>query len=290
MAEKLVILMNQVRPVLDQRARANFSESIMGEDSDFIAPIRIVTKDLPEKDRLAIWIGEIRGTILKLDFSPIPEVPFHQGSTLRRLPRLGMATWTSAGLRTFRTRQNIAQGEGGWSFIINRGGRIHCSQSGKDATLAPAAPEYKLLGTTFANHVYDLLGLMLRPNRENLDNAKGGPRAARLHAIKTSIVARFTRSDLSVSTVAASEGVSPRHVQRLFEEEGTSFSAFVPNERLARVHNLLSDPYFARGTIAAIVFEAGFSDLSNFNRFFRRRYGVTPSDVRVVTRHLSQPF
>ena len=26
--------------------------------------------------------------------------------------------------------------------------------------------------------------------------------------------------------------------------------------------------------------EAGFNDLSHFNRAFRRRFGVTPSDVR----------
>nr|PZN69253.1 MAG: AraC family transcriptional regulator [Pseudomonadota bacterium] len=44
------------------------------------------------------------------------------------------------------------------------------------------------------------------------------------------------------------------------------------------------------GSIAAIAFECGFSDLSNFNRSFRRRYGLRPSDVRAqaLTRRRGQ--
>ena len=32
--------------------------------------------------------------------------------------------------------------------------------------------------------------------------------------------------------------------------------------------------------IGAIAFDAGFADLSHFNRSFRRRFGGTPSEVR----------
>jgi AraC-like DNA-binding protein len=43
---------------------------------------------------------------------------------------------------------------------------------------------------------------------------------------------------------------------------------------------MLGDPRFVGRTISAIAFDAGFGDLSYFNRVFRRRYGLTPSDAR----------
>ena len=48
------------------------------------------------------------------------------------------------------------------------------------------------------------------------------------------------------------------------------------------VRDVLRDPRFAERTITAIAYEAGFGDLSYFNRAFRRRYGETPSDVRAA--------
>jgi AraC-like DNA-binding protein len=46
-----------------------------------------------------------------------------------------------------------------------------------------------------------------------------------------------------------------------------------------RAHRMLVDERFA-GPISAIAFDSGFSDLSHFNRTFRRRSGMTPSEVR----------
>jgi AraC-like DNA-binding protein len=43
---------------------------------------------------------------------------------------------------------------------------------------------------------------------------------------------------------------------------------------------MLDNPWLGERTISAIAYEAGFADLSHFNRAFRRRYGETPSDVR----------
>jgi AraC-like DNA-binding protein len=70
----------------------------------------------------------------------------------------------------------------------------------------------------------------------------------------------------------------------LFEAEGTTFSQYVLGQRLALAHRLLTDPRDARSTITAIAFDAGFGDLSSFNRAFRRAYGATPSDVRAAVR------
>jgi AraC-like DNA-binding protein len=107
---------------------------------------------------------------------------------------------------------------------------------------------------------------------------------ARLCAIKADIAAHLGEQELSVNTVAARQGVSPRYVQMLFEAEGTTFSRFVLGQRLASAHRLLSDPRYAACTITAIALEAGFGDLSTFNHAFRRAYGGPPSDVRAAVR------
>ena len=49
---------------------------------------------------------------------------------------------------------------------------------------------------------------------------------------------------------------------------------------LTLARQLLSNPQLAGRTISSIAGAAGFGDLSYFNRTFRRRYSVTPSDVR----------
>jgi AraC-like DNA-binding protein len=44
---------------------------------------------------------------------------------------------------------------------------------------------------------------------------------------------------------------------------------------------MLADPDHDRQTIAALAYEAGFGDLSYFNRAFRRRFGMTPGEARM---------
>ena len=72
-------------------------------------------------------------------------------------------------------------------------------------------------------------------------------------------------------------------MQALFEDESATFSQFLLGERLARVHRMLGDPLHLARPISAIAYDAGFGDLSHFNRAFRRRYGATPSEIRAAT-------
>jgi AraC-like DNA-binding protein len=145
-----------------------------------------------------------------------------------------------------------------------------------------ATPELRSL---MVNHVYDLVALALGATRDAAATANGrGVRAARLHAIKTAILNSLNRHELSLAGLAARHRVTPRHVQMLFESDGTTFSRFLLDQRLARTHRVLSNPRLAERTISTIAYEAGFGDLSHFNRSFRRRYGETPSDVRARSR------
>ncbi|UVK47858.1 AraC family transcriptional regulator [Mesorhizobium sp. AR07] len=138
-----------------------------------------------------------------------------------------------------------------------------------------------------ATHIFDLAALAMGATRDAAEIARGrGVGVARLRAIKADIVAHGGHIDLSARDVAARHGLSARYVRKLFEREGTSLIDFMIDQRLVRAHRMLSDPRHAGRSITEIAYEAGFNDLSYFNRAFRRRYDATPSDVRAAaSRH-----
>ncbi|MCW2899158.1 MAG: hypothetical protein JWO67_1423 [Streptosporangiaceae bacterium] len=44
------------------------------------------------------------------------------------------------------------------------------------------------------------------------------------------------------------------------------------------------DPRLANQTVSTLAFEAGFGDLSEFNRAFKARYGLSPRQLRSAPR------
>jgi AraC-like DNA-binding protein len=145
-----------------------------------------------------------------------------------------------------------------------------------------ATPNLRRLVVT---HVHDLMALALGASGDAAEIAHGrGLRAARLHAIKADIRASLGEQGLSLTAVAARHGVTPRYVQMLFERDGSTFSQFLRGERLAHVHRMLRNPLHMSRSISALAYDAGFGDLSHFNRAFRQRYGATPSDVRAAAK------
>jgi AraC-like DNA-binding protein len=135
-------------------------------------------------------------------------------------------------------------------------------------------------------HVHDLIAMALGATRDGVAIAEGrGLRAARLRALKADILANLSNSDLTVNSVAMRQRVTPRYVQMLFEAEGETFSEFVLSQRLTRVYRELRNPGLRCTSISGIAFAAGFGDLSYFNRAFRRRFGMSPSELRQAAAH-----
>ena len=132
-----------------------------------------------------------------------------------------------------------------------------------------------------ATHLLDLTALTLGAARDAEQLAVGrGLRAARLAAIKADIARRSDLRGLTAEGIAAAHKLSPRYLRKLFEGEGLSFTEFSLGQKLMRAHRMLTDPADARLSITDIAYEAGFNDLSYFNRAFRKRYDATPSEVR----------
>ena len=134
-----------------------------------------------------------------------------------------------------------------------------------------------------SSHLVDLAVMLLGPSRDAAEPARqNGVRAARRRAVQADIAAHLGDPQLSLGWIARRHGLSEAYVRTLFYHEGTSFTDHVLEARLNHVSRMLRDPAHARQTIAALALMAGFGDISWFNQAFRRRYGMTPSDMRAL--------
>jgi AraC-like DNA-binding protein len=130
-------------------------------------------------------------------------------------------------------------------------------------------------------HMLDLGALMLGARADAAEVAnKRGVVAARMRSIKTHILSQIGSAKLTAATVAIKHGISTSYVRKLFEAEGTSFTEFVLTQRLAAAYRMLTDLRFTDRSISRIAHDAGFNDISHFNRSFRRVYGASPTDVQ----------
>ena len=89
----------------------------------------------------------------------------------------------------------------------------------------------------------------------------------------------FTRSDISVSSLAALCGISEAYLRRIFlGKYGVSPKEYIINMRIAYAKQLLSLQEFPISTVALM---CGYSEPTHFSREFTRRVGVSPSDFKL---------
>ena len=141
----------------------------------------------------------------------------------------------------------------------------------------PESPELQHL---LAAHLRDLVAHAVGATRDAGDVLRQrGVGAARLAAIKADILNALGHP-IKADELARRHGISPVYIHKLFAREGTTLSSYVLEQRLLLAHHALSDPTLRHRSISFVAFGLGFGDLSHFNRRFRRRFGLTPSDVR----------
>ena len=111
------------------------------------------------------------------------------------------------------------------------------------------------------------------------------PRAARREpgskiAINRAIafIGEHYTEPLSLSHLATMTQMSRSHFCRVFRAVvGTSLRDYVRELRLARAQHLLSTSTF---TLTDIALEVGFYDLPHFDKAFRRRFGISPTEFQ----------
>jgi AraC-like DNA-binding protein len=142
---------------------------------------------------------------------------------------------------------------------------------------ALSAPQ---LRDAVVGHIHDLAALAISERACLGESSASAVVAARHSAALDHIAAHFQEPELSLEVVADSQGISPRYLQRLMASSGTSFTGCVNELRLQRAFTLLIEPCDSTRRISDIALEAGFSDISHFNRLFRARFGDSPRHVR----------
>jgi AraC family transcriptional activator of tynA and feaB len=86
--------------------------------------------------------------------------------------------------------------------------------------------------------------------------------------------------ELGAATLATKFHCSPRYVHKLFSTTGRSVGEHINAKRILACTRNLLDHAHRRATIAEIAFNAGFRDISHFNRLFKRSNGLAPREFR----------
>lgn len=136
-----------------------------------------------------------------------------------------------------------------------------------------SAPERDIYG----QHLVDLVQLCGRraPDWAATAHEDGTPLPLLLDFLRQN----FPDRDLSAATVARTFGISERYVHKLLARTGKSFSEQLGEIRLDECARRLGNPG-PSASIIDIALDAGFSDVSYFNRRFKARFGEPPSAYR----------
>ncbi len=155
------------------------------------------------------------------------------------------------------------------------------TRSLEKTAFAASAPERRII----CRHIIDLAVLAATPHPIIGESSASAVVAARLRIVFDYIAMHFSDPELRLTNVARSLRISPRYLQRLLATSGTSFTEYVNELRLNQAFKLLSARFEVR--VSDVALQAGFSDISHFNRLFRSRFGGTPSDVRAEAQSFS---
>ncbi len=123
-----------------------------------------------------------------------------------------------------------------------------------------------------------LLGAIVRPTLERLEEAATPIAASRLEIAKQFIDANLRSPDLSPEALCRKLNVSRRKLYYLFERSG-GVAKFIRERRLMACHSALGSRSDLR-LISTIAYDHGFSDPALFSRLFKSHYGYNPRDVR----------
>lgn len=129
-------------------------------------------------------------------------------------------------------------------------------------------------------HIMDLVALALGLDEESAEvSLTRGYTYARFVAMKKRIKEQMLDPDLSAESVARHFALSLPAMRKCFREFDTTFTDFLNATRLDWVYEQLLNPVNNRSSISTLAYKAGFNNLAWFNRAFKRKFGITPSEV-----------
>jgi AraC-like DNA-binding protein len=135
------------------------------------------------------------------------------------------------------------------------------------------------LGAGLAKSLLDLIAAAYAMEHRS-GAAESSVAASRRAQIKRFAERHLRDSDLTVQSVAAGLGLSPRYIRLVFSTEGESISDYIMRRRLEECAlQLTSAPWRSR-SITETAFNWGFSSMAHFTRCFKKKFATTPTEYR----------
>ena len=101
-----------------------------------------------------------------------------------------------------------------------------------------------------------------------------------LQRLKDYVLDHLQDEDLSPTSIAQANHISPRYLHLLFAQTSQSVSAYIREERLLRCREALKSATYRARSVAEIAYQWGFNDPSHFSRVYKQRFGETPDRQR----------
>jgi AraC-like DNA-binding protein len=167
-----------------------------------------------------------------------------------------------------------------------RDGKKLLQRMGTVAPLAAFALLLELLDRMASSTEYRILA----SQRFSDDFQPGTPAEMRRLTLALDYIQTHFAENICLPDVAQHVGLSESAFSRFFRAQtGNGFSDHVASLRIWSARRLIAEGQLP---ITQIGFEAGFRNISNFNRIFLRHTGMTPSQYRNALRHreIAKPF
>lgn len=137
-------------------------------------------------------------------------------------------------------------------------------------------PEQRIMAVNAASEMALSILQMQGTGRASGEGAETGL----YHAALALITRDCVNPQLAPQQLVEALGCSRAALYRVFAKEGASVAAAIWEARLAYAARMLKSPGATSLLISEIAFRSGFAEHSTFDRMFKRRYGLTPGDMR----------
>jgi AraC-like DNA-binding protein len=125
-----------------------------------------------------------------------------------------------------------------------------------------------------------LVAAVLMPSSDKLAQAQAPIDAVVTTRAIRAIDARLADADLNPEHLCRVIGVSRSRLYRIFEPAG-GISNYIRRKRLLETRRALSDNNNVH-SISQIAEKMGFTDPSNYSRMFKREFGISPKEARIL--------
>jgi AraC family transcriptional activator of tynA and feaB len=170
--------------------------------------------------------------------------------------------------------------------LIKPVGLEHTLTSSVSAMLPSLAANMDCLtGEVVGNHALDLVAISLAKTMQATVKVRVSDcRALMLSSIRAAVESKLADPQLDSASVAGAAGVSVRYANDLLAEQDTSLMRLIQARRLARCRYAFEDPNQAHRRVSEIAYGWGFTDMTHFGRRFKKAYGMSPSEYRMLAK------